>query len=155
MKNKKKRILATLLTALVGVSIAGTLSVSVSAAGNVSDTHETCYISQFGAFTWTGSARKKYDDTSSYQKCLSTNYTYQSSVYGSNVKNPTDLSQLKMSLKHPTTGQATQAYNFQTGTERYMVNFVKENNITYAGMVFSPSGRASHYAEILWSPDSV
>lgn len=102
---------------------------------------------------WT-EARTKDDYTSSYQKCVSAKESYGSRVYGSSSSNPVNIGQINYNLKNPSTGKATTTYSFSTGTTRYMVNYVKENNLKYAGMAFMPGGYG-YSVHIKWSPDSV
>lgn len=149
-KSKRKRILATLLATVGIVSVTSALAFTASASAV--DTDRTYGRSQYN-YMWT-EARTKDDYTSSYQKCISAKESYNSVVYGSNMSYPITVGDLNYNLKNPSTGKATPSYSFSTGTTRYMVNYVRENNMKYAGMAFSPGGYG-YSVHIKWSPDSV
>ena len=149
-KSKRKRILATLLATVGIVSVTSALAFTASASDV--DTDSTYGRSQYNVM-WT-EARTKDDYTSSYQKCVSAKESYGSRVYGSSSSNPVNIGQINYNLKNPSTGKATTTYSFSTGTTRYMVNYVKENNLKYAGMAFMPGGYG-YSVHIKWSPDSV
>lgn len=149
-KAKRKRILATLLATIGLVSVTSAFAFTASASAVDS---EGTYTRSMYNYMWT-EARTKDDYTSSYQKCISAKETYNSCVYGSNKSYPTNIGDLDYYLKNPSTGKATPSYSFSTGTTRYMINYVKENNMKYAGMAFSPGGMG-YSVHIKWSPDSV
>ena len=149
-KLKRKRILATLLATIGIASVTSALAFTASASAV--DTDSTYGRSKYN-YMWT-EARPKEDFTSSYQKCISTKETYGSRVYGSSKSKPINIGDLNYNLKNPSTGKATQSYSFDNGTTRYMVNYVRENNLKYAGMAFDPGGNG-YSVHIQWSPDSV
>ena len=149
-KLKRKRILATLLATIGIASVTSALAFTASASAVDS---EGTYFKAAYTYTWT-EARRKDDYSSGYQKCISAKESYGSRVYGSTVLVPTHHVETQYNLKNPSTGKATQTYHFSTGTTRYMVNYVRENNLPYAGMVFMPGGNDQD-VHIKWSPDSV
>lgn len=155
--NLKRKLALTLSVICIMISL-GAISVS---ANNCKDTDKTYLVSGYG-YRWTESARKKEDYSSSYQKCISCTRTYQSWVYGSNQsvientdKNYHDSSILKRYLTNPKTGKRTPVYTFNKGTTWYMINYVKENKLKYAGMMFMTGDIEHCKAHIRWSPDSV
>ena len=152
-----KRITAGLVLMLFSCSTLGTFCVS---ANNYHDTKYVGSVSGNGT-RWTTSARKKTDDTYSYQYCASTTRRYQSWVYGSYKSNiSSELKNLhngtiKKDLRNPKTRKLTPTYWFSSGTSRYMINYVKENNLPYAGMMFMTGDNGGGYATVWWSPDSI
>ena len=157
MNKKLKKSISAFFAAAMIVSSVGCISVS---ANNCKDTYKTYKVGGYN-YTWTEGARVKTDYTSSYQKCIKTGATYQSWVYGSNVNNiPVSTNNLhsgkiKYRLKNPKTGKATPTYHFRNGTVHYMINYVKENKLKYAGMMFYTGAFHGTNATIKWSPDSV
>ncbi len=157
---KKTTLKRNIIIVLLVMCVIGSLEL-INVSASCKDTEGTYKVSGYG-YRWTESARKKEDYTSSYQKCLSCTRTYQSWVYGSNksvIKNTDEnyhnSSILKRNLKDPKTGKRTPVYTFNKGTTRYMINYVKENKLKYAGMMFMTGNIEPCTAHILWSPDSV
>lgn len=150
-KCKIKRGLAVTTAVLCMISSLGMFGAS---ANNCKDTDGKYSVGGY-AWKWTNPARKKTDYTSSYQKCISSNVTYYSWVYGSKIPNPQNISQLTAHPTNPKTGKITPSYTFKTGTTRYMINYVKENRLPYAGMMFWTGSTKTGKTHIKWSPDSV
>lgn len=138
MKKKLGSILC-LTMLFVSMSIIGS-----KAAGNY---HDTVFSFNFthGGYTQFTSSRNKLDYTSSYMKCKYTSHSYSARVYGE------DGWRIDVSKEH--------WYNFNTGTTRYLINFVKENGYPRACIgiestdynIYSPGFNANG----LWSPDSI
>lgn len=149
-----KKLKKVFIMALAIISFSSVFAISAS-ANNHSDTRETIGIASY-SYSWTTAARYKEDMSYSYQKCVSTPQSYTSWVYGSTVNRPTNVQQCNGNLTKPgNSGMGTTRYTFTTGKVVYMNNWVRENNIPYAGMLFF-GGTGSYYtASILWSPDSV
>lgn len=156
-KRQLKRIIILSVLALCAMSSFGILSAS---ANNYTDLEKEYDVGGY-SYKWTDVARKKEDDSSSYQKCLSATTTYQSWVYGSNSETITnDISNIhngtiKYQLKDPRNGNSTPAYTFKTGTTYYMINYVHENNLKNAGMILWTGGPTGGKTKIRWSPDSI
>ena len=149
-KVKRKRILATLLATIGLVSV--TSAFAFTANASAVDTEGTYGRSPYN-YLWT-EARLKEDYTSSYQKCISARENYNSIVYGAYTDKVSTVFDTYYNLKDPISGKATPSYSFSTGTTRYMINYVRENNMIYAGMSFTPGGMG-YPVHIKWSPDSV
>ena len=144
----------------IAIMLIAALAVPVS-ANNHTDTYEHVTIPSY-AYMWSHAARYKEDMSFSYQRCINAPRTYTSWVFGSSKTNPANLGELESQLTKPgDPSQTTPRYIFQTGTTRYMQNWVRENNtqtnlnVPYAGMMFF--GGAGYIYEIYcaWSPDSV
>lgn len=144
----------------IAIMLIATLAVPVS-ANNHTDTYQYVTIPSY-AYTWTPSARYKEDMSSSYQRCISAQRTYTSWVYGSAKTNPANLGDIEDQLTKPgDKSKTTPKYSFQTGTTRYMQNWVRENhtqtnlNVPYAGMMFYGGAGYTYEIYCAWSPDSV
>mgnify|MGYP000383484359 CR=1 FL=1 len=151
-KSNKKRILTTLL-ATVGIASVATAFTLTASANNYTDTDATYWVGGY-SYSWTEAARLKTDSSYGYQKCISTTVPYYSWVYGSWVEYP-NQSQVNSDPTDPVTGRHTPSYTFNTGTTYYMVNWVYENGIPYAGMAFMNGGGQPGWTHIRWSPDSI
>lgn len=116
----------------------------VASANNCKDTDVTWTIID-GANSYTNSVRLKTDTTHSYQRCISTPYTYQSWVYGYNVN--TNVMNTDLSHGHH--------YTFNSGTVYWMLNWVLEEGYTHAGMAANSQSGQNFIATAVWSPDSV
>lgn len=112
-------------------------------ASNHSDTPLTWNFSNGGG-RQTATQRRKDNTTSVYQKCTSTKYSYTSYVIGA-----------KTSTGAVTNASGGNSYVFNSGTVRYMINYVKEWGYSYAGLNARPSNSYTYNAAILWSPDSI
>lgn len=152
-KSNKKRTLATILATIGIVSVTSVFAMNAS-ANNYQDT-EGMYSYTSSQYSYTDSARLKTDSSYSYQKCLWTDFAYYSWVYGSWQGGNQTLSTTLYDLKDPISGRATPWYTFNNGTTYYMVNWVNENNIPYAGMMFAVGGNCLGLNYIQWSPDSI
>lgn len=152
-KNKKKKRILTTLLATIGIASVATTFALTASANNYTDTDATYYIPSY-AYTWTSPARLKTDSSYAYQSCISTDVPYGSWVYGSWVEYP-NVGQIYTGLTDPNTGRGTPTYNFYSGTTYYMVNWVNENNMPYAGMMLMTGGPDHGYTHIRWSPDSI
>lgn len=136
---KCKKILAVLLITILAMPL---FSISAS-AGNTSDQSVTWHFSG-GNNRVLATFRAKYDDTSVYQKCTKTSYTYYSYVKGSYTSTGTSYNVSNGST-----------YTFNTGSVRYMSNYAYEWGYSYAGLVAIPDNSKTYTASMLWSPDSV
>lgn len=155
-----KRVVISTLAAVCTLSSLATLCVGAS---NYKDTDGIYKVGGY-AYRYTNTARYKSDYSSSYQKCISTNVTYQSWVFASKTSNPGTAVNKHVLLKNPKTGKVTPSYYFSTGTTRYMINYVNEYNDTkkketdkyhYAGMQLWTASPKTGSAHIKWSPDSI
>lgn len=116
----------------------------VASANNCKDTDVTWNIVN-GNNSYTALLRQKTDTTYSYQRCINTPYAYQSWVYGYNDN--TGVMNLDLSHGHH--------YTFNSGTVYWMLNWVKEEGYTHAGMAANSKSGQNFIATAVWSPDSV
>jgi hypothetical protein len=133
----KKKIFALALGAMLALSV---VAPSLAFAGNYTDTAYQFNFSNGGS--WLTASRAKQDDTSSYMKCTSAaGRSYNATVVA----------------RSGSTAYAvgSPSYGFFAGTERYLVNYVKERGYSYASILATPTSTASFAASGLWSPDSI
>lgn len=153
-QHKKIHTVKKIILVMTVFSIILSMGMFSTSANNSSDTNGVYSVGGY-AWTWTDAARLKTDYTSSYQKCVSSNVTYYSWVYASNLSYPKTLQDLLSHPTNPSNGKITPSYAFSTGVTRYMVNYVKENKYDKAGMMFWTGSTTTGKTHIYWSPDSV
>lgn len=139
MRKRGKFLLLTMFILLIAVQM------NTLAAGNYGDTTFKFNFSSYQPYAgWNTSFRSKLDNTSSYMKCTSTPYSYNARVMGGASTSAT----LGINVGSPT-------YRFSAGTTRFMVNYVRENNLSAACINATPSVSYSYSASGVWSPDSI
>lgn len=120
--------------------------IDAQAKGNVQDTGFEFSFSDYTPYTgWLTSPREKKDYTSSYMKCTEvskTNYSYTAWVVAA------DNSELGIDV-------GSKKYVFLAGSERWMVNYVKEKGYSKARIEGIPNQNGSYRVKGKWSPDSV
>ncbi len=139
---KKKVITGALVFMLASISL---MPVGVQAAGNYSDTAYTYIFNNSMRIT---NLRPKYDNTSSYMKCVAcpdgTSYTAHVVAAKSNASGEP---RYDVSNGH--------TYIFTKGTSNKMINYAKEWGYSYAGIAAMPNYSYGFNANVLWSPDSI
>lgn len=161
MKQKNKKIKRTISLAVAAICALSSVSAISVSANNCSDTEGTYRVGGY-AYRFTDAARRKYDYSSSYQKCISSTVTYDSWVFASKTAYPGDYAKDHVRLEYK--GKLTPSYYFNTGTTRYMVNYINEYNdlqkngedkYLYAGMTFWTASPQTGSTHVKWSPDSI
>lgn len=138
MKKRKNTCVLLLLTVSLIV-----LSIVPACASNYHDTVYEFYFLSTSGISDT-ELREKEDDTSAYMKCNSTVYPYTAHVVATYDKGGT---------RYDASGG--HKYTFYSGTVCKLINYVYENNFSYASIRAKRSGSTSYYATGLWSPDSI
>ena len=125
-------------------------------ANNYSDTAWTFSIAT-GGNAYASEGREKQDSTSAYMKCNTMTHnggttgsgnSYYGTAYGSTSLNGTYSNCMY-------NGKTSTRYLFTSGTVKYMTNYIKESNHSFA-RIWCESGYTS-YATFtgVWSPDSI
>lgn len=123
--------------------------INTQAKGNVSDKEFEFNFSDYTPYRgWLTENRLKMDDTSSYMKCNSiskSGYSYTAWVMAAKLDD------------HPEFGidVGSKKYVFYAGSERWMVNYVKEKGYSYARIEGWPNYNGIYRVSGVWSPDSV
>lgn len=138
---KKKKINNTIIILLTLSLIL--FSIIPVTASNYHDTTYEFYFRSSAGISET-ELREKEDDTSAYMKCTSTEHPYTASVVGVYKDS---------SIRYDASGG--HRYTFYSGTVTKLINYVYENNFSYAAIRALRSYSSSYYATGLWSPDSI
>lgn len=127
---------------LAAIMLAVTM-LSICAFADYGDIEDKPYEFNFvNGYTQVSAPRYKYDKTAVYMNCSYSNYDWSVapgaySIYAGYV------------------GQWGTAYTVHTGSERWMINSIRENGWEYANLIGTPVSAASYIAKGEWSPDSV
>lgn len=120
--------------------------IDAQAKGNVTDEAYGFSFSDYSPYNgWVTAKRAKQDYTSSYMKCTyvsKTNYSYTAWVVAA------DNSEFGIDV-------GSKKYVFLAGSERWMVNYVKEKGYSYARIEGMPNQNGYYKVSGVWSPDSV